>query len=146
MSAKDALEALVVIYKIYKFIESAPEKASKNQSMARQIVRRLYVFEPLIDSIKKQCEGDQEQFLEPGKMDALKGLRKAMEAVEEWTNKHLPPKAGVLAWAKGAWNAADNKEKLVVIAGDIDRCVADLTLIMGQADSPKPQTPPPETP
>lgn len=141
----DPLSALETIFRIGKFLADAPMNASKNESMARDILRRLYVFQPLLVSIKSDC--DEGRFTDKDKKLALDELCTAVVAAEEWINKNLQPKAGgVLARAKGMWHSTDNKEALRVIAENIDKAVSDLALVTAQADSLNPQTPQPATP
>jgi hypothetical protein len=139
----DPMTALTTIYGVIKSCKDMEETATKNKLTAKDILQRLFVFEPRLAAIK--IAFDQGRLPDPAQR-ALVRLCEAVCAAELWINKHLQPKTGgVLTWASGRWNAADNKEELRDIAERIDRAVTDLTFTETQAHTSKPENPTPCT-
>jgi len=128
----DPLTALTTIYGIIKSCKDMEETATKNKLTAKDIQRRLFVFEPRLVTIKIAFDQGR---LPDAAQRALVRLCEAVCAAELWViNTHLQPKTGgVLTWASGRWNSAANKEELRDIAERIDRAVTDVTFTETQA-------------
>jgi len=137
----DPIAALNMIREVFEFLKDAHEKFTKNKSTAREILRRLFVFEPLIDQIQSQCDKGRlaDDADQTALASALELLCRAVCDAKGWINKNLQPEAGgLLTWAKGLWNRDDNKAELERIAVRIDSAVGDLALFDARASTQTP--------
>ncbi|KAJ1472755.1 hypothetical protein T484DRAFT_1839001 [Baffinella frigidus] len=122
----DAITVVCAMYEVFKFMHDCINSATKNDRTAGDILSRLLVFEPHLETIRSNVEAGR--FQDQSKMQALLRLCDAVQGADKWVRKHLRAKnGGLVVWAKGRWHAKGNMEELEDIATRIDRAVQDLT-------------------
>ena len=123
----DALSAIQEIVAGVRYLQEVHEIAKKIHVEAADMMGRLLAISPNLESIQGDLQ--RGRFQDPGQLQALLRLNDTVQTAEQLVSKLSGTKrGGVVAWAKGAWNAKSNMKELQEVATCIDRAVHDLTL------------------